>query len=166
LSQRWPLNTGITIYIPLLTDTYPIMLCSSMSYKHVVTSQVFLQIHWNKVKLLLWLWLWCLTPLSTIFQLYRGGGNPEKTIDLSQVTDKLYHNWAGIKLTLVVIGTDCIANYKSNYHMITIMTASQSQTIMTFWYWDLSIIILYSIKINMTMYSNKRLNGACNSSLA
>jgi hypothetical protein len=37
----------------------------------------------------------------------------------------LYLVWAGFELTtLVVIGTDCIGSYKSNYHMITATMAS------------------------------------------
>jgi len=84
--------------------------------------------------------LWCLTPLSTIFHLYRGGQfywwrKP-------QVIDKLYHImlhqvhsvWAGFKFTmLVVIGTDCLGSYKSNYHMITFTKLRNENVFYKYW---------------------------------
>ena len=83
--------------------------------------------------------LLCLMLLSTIFQLHRGGQfycwrtseYPEKTTNLSQVTDQLFIYycikytlpWSGFEpTTLMVIGSDCIGSYKSNYHTITITT--------------------------------------------
>jgi hypothetical protein len=76
--------------------------------------------------------LWYLMPLPTIFQLYRDGQWSvllvEKTIDLPEVTDKLYHNVVSSTSrlsrtrTLVVIGTDCICGYISNYYAIATAT--------------------------------------------
>jgi hypothetical protein len=70
-----------------------------------------------------WVILWCLTTLSITFQLYHGGQfywwmtpkYPEKTTDLQQVTDKLYHIMLHERdsnsYTLVVLWIDYISCY-------------------------------------------------------
>ena len=76
--------------------------------------------------------------------------DPEKTTNLSQVTDKhhimLYTSpWSRFKLTTsVVTGTDCIYGCKSNYHKITATMAPDQYTI------SFSLKLPHKMELNFT----------------
>jgi hypothetical protein len=105
----------------ITTGRLPLIMCYSVSERLLLNAKwAVFQLYHGTYKL---------HSLSTIFQLYCGvsfigGGNWRKP-QICRI-DKLYYimlYWVhltreGFKLTLVVIGTDCIGSCKSNHHMI------------------------------------------------
>ena len=97
-----------------------------------------------------WFGLWCLMPLSTIFQLYRGATVRficwENHRPVTSHWQALSHKGGKeYTLPLVVIGTNCIGSFKSNYHIIT--------TTMTCW-WEGSYQHVTSVFIDLHVIIN------------
>ena len=104
LDNSWEYNsnkTWIEINKCFEKDMY---MCISIIYRFWNNLANICILYWGQIFLEgFWKWLglvlWCLMPLSTIYQLYRGSQFywwrklecSEKTANLSQFTDKLYH---------------------------------------------------------------------------